>query len=302
MPKTSKEKTATYTQPNPRTKRLRKDTKPSPTPSARLRSQIRSKNVKLKNINGQKNCVNCTACQPKCKSPNVNGGGSAPKVTKGKGEEGTPKVTRGRGRPKKNKVESKKNVDTNESPQDLRSLLMEIKGEVNDVNEQISDVKKTQELSTNGFSNIMNVKMNEVKESIEVKISDVKEDMGKNEALLTKMQVSQSLLEGKLDTLNNLKNNVVKNSDILSNLQEAQKNNNCQFETVNQKLVDLNDKSCDIEVDILRQKRYVDETNQDLSKKLYDVEYGLAAHIEVIKENMEAEVAGTKKEPNSSRK
>ena len=171
---------------------------------------------------------------------------------------------------------------------------MEIKGEVNDVNEQISDVKKTQETATNGFSNIIDVKMSEVKDSIEVKMTSVKENMGKNEALLTKMQVSQSQLESKLDTLNTLRNDVEANTNILSNVSETQKAFDIQLNSIDQKLVTLNDKSCDIEINVIKQKRCTDQTIQNLSKEMHDMEYGLAAHIEVIKGNMEKELTGAK--------
>ena len=97
------------------------------------------------------------------------------------------KPARGRGRPKKQST-----VENEKAPHDLRSLLMEIKGDVNDVNEQITDVKKQQEVGNDDFCNVMDLKMNEVKKSIGNEISDVKINVGKSEALLTTMQNSQA--------------------------------------------------------------------------------------------------------------
>ena len=177
--------------------------------------------------------------------------------------------------------------------QELRSLLMDIKGEINDVNEQMSEVKKTQEKVTEGFSNV-DTKMNEVKASIGAELGNVKINVVKNEALLTKVQNSQSQLEGKLDSVNNLKDEVVKNSNLLSNMKEAQKSYDSQMDTVNQKMVSLNDKTCDLEIDMLKQRRCNDQANQNMTTQISDIEYGLAAHIEVIKGNMEKEIAGSK--------
>ena len=57
--------------------------------------------------------------------------------------------------------------------------------------------------------------MNEVKDSIEVEISSVKENMGKNEMLLTEVQNSQVQLDEKLDTLNGLQNDVTRNAAMI---------------------------------------------------------------------------------------
>ena len=57
--------------------------------------------------------------------------------------------------------------------------------------------------------------MNEVKDSIEVEISSVKENMGKNEMLLTEGQNSQVQLDEKLDTLNGLQNDVTRNAAMI---------------------------------------------------------------------------------------
>ena len=165
---------------------------------------------------------------------------------------------------------------------------------MNDVNEQISDVKKTQMEAHDGFSNNIETKMNEVKKSIGVEILGVKEEMEKNEALLTKVQSLHSQLEEKIDSLSSIKGEVSQNTNILSEISKAQKLQEDKMETVNQQIVTLNDKTCDIEIDMLKQKRSNDQENIKITTQITEVEYGLAAHIEVIKGNMEKELTGTK--------
>ena len=63
---------------------------------------------------------------------------------------------------------------------------------------------------------------------------------------------------------------------------------------IDERVVTLEDKVCDSEVDLLRQKREFDKSNQAVSQQISDVEFGLAAHIETVKNNVERELVGAK--------
>ena len=121
-------------------KKLKPPTKTRPATRARLQSQLRNKNNTAKpNKPKHMEDGDCSVC-----------------ATTGKPQAKPARPARGRGRPKKQST-----VENEKAPHDLRSLLMEIKGDVNDVNEQITDVKKQQKVGNYDFCNVMDLKSQE---------------------------------------------------------------------------------------------------------------------------------------------
>ena len=192
-----------------------------------------------------------------------------------------PKPSRGRGRPRKTAS------NTEKVPQDFRSLLLDIKGEVSMVSEK-------QETCGEDLCILMDTKMNDFKESVGSELTTLKKDVKNSATLLTELQESQSVLNNKFEVLEGLKNDVTKTSNTLSKLEMSHTVMTKDIDDCKSKMISLEDKNCDIEINLIKQKRGVDQTSQVLSQQISDVEYGLAAHIETVKSNVEIEVAGAK--------
>ena len=240
-----------------------------------LRTKTGNKNAPTTSC---KDCMMCTDCNVQTTNKNKT--------------KPNPKPSRGRGRPRKTVISNvtptgKETVNTEQIPQDFRSLLMEIKDEVSTVSEK-------QEACREDLSILMNTKMNDFKESLGKEIKNVKENIKTTTTLLSDLKESQILLGNKFENAEKMKTEVEKNSLSLSELKYSHVTLNAKEQTCDEKMITLEDKTCDLEIDIIRQKKGVDQVNQSLSQHIAEVEYGLAAHIETVKNNVEAELGGAK--------
>ena len=250
--------------------------------STRLRSRVVSKPNKPHKpaSTSCSKCPACADCDVSTKEnikPNPN-----PKLN--------PKPSRGRGRPRKSSTittPTSTSKNTDQLPQDFRSLLLDIKCEVSTVNEK-------QETCKNDLCTLMDTKMNDFKNSVGDELTTLKTDVKNSAALLTVLQESQSALSTKIEVFEGLKNDVTKNSNTLTKLELSNSTLNDDIDVCKNKMVFLEDKTCDLEIDLVKQKRGVDQVSQTLSQQINDVEYGLAAHIETVKGNVEKELGGAK--------
>ena len=275
---------------------LRKLSKPSsPSLSTRLRSQLRNKTGKNKtDFNLHKHCAgcaNCTACEQYAKNPD-----SKNKTSRTSKPAATLKTTRGRGRPRKQDTgkEKEKGKNKEQVPKDIQSLFFDIKGDISDVNVQINDMKIQQVNSKEEFCNLLDSKLTEVKQTVGLELSGIKDKVGQNECMLDQMKTAQAQMENKVSVLEDLQNNVSTNSNFISNISNEQKTIRKNVELINGKVVSMQDKTCDLELSIVKQNRAHEQVNWEMSGHIQDVEYGLAAHIETIKGNMEKELVGAK--------
>ena len=246
-----------------------------------------------------KDCMMCTDCNKQTENKNK------PKPK--------PKPSRGRGRPRKTVTPSMKEspvIPSDEKspianeipnakrgpqiipnieqvPQDFRSLLMEIKGEVSTVN-----IK--QEACKEDLKMLMNVQMNDFKENLGNEIKNVKEKIETTTAILSDLQESQVLLRGKIENVKKMEMKVEKNSVSVTELKCTSEMLNTRIQTCDEKMITLRDITCDLEIDMIKQKKGVDQANQALSQQISEVEHSLAAHIETVKNNVEAELGGAK--------
>ena len=267
---------------------LRKPSKPSPSPSTRLRSQLRNKTGRNKtDFKLHKSCIDCTnckACEQFAKKP----------VDKNKATNVTApkKTTRGRGRPRKQATEKEKGKE--QVPKDIQSLFLDIKDDISDVNVQINDIKKQQVNNRDELCNLLDSKLNDVKQTVGLDLSGIKEKVNQNESLLNRMQTTQTQFQGKMSVLEGLEKDVSSNSKSISDMSNEQNLMGKNVEDINVKLVSVQDKTCDIELSIIKQNRAHEQTNWEISGHIQDVEYGLAAHVETVKSNMEKELVGAK--------
>ena len=205
-----------------------------------------------------------------------------------------PKPSRGRGRPRKLPPPSpspspifSSPSSSDQIPKDFRRLLLDIKGEVALVNEK-------QESCSEDLCTLMDVKMNDFKHSLGNELNNVKDNIKNNTALLSDLQESQTSLKTKLEIFDNLKTDVSKISIGLSNLESIQTVVDKKMANVDERVISLEDRACDIEVNLIKQRKEVDKSNQLTSQQISDLEFGLAAHIETVKNNVERELVGAK--------
>ena len=64
-------------------------------------------------------------------------------------------------------------------------------------------------------------------------------------------------------------------------------------------MVNVNDRTCDLEVEILRQRKCNQKEIQTVPNQITDMEYELATHIETVKSNMESELEGINRNQKS---
>ena len=178
--------------------------------------------------------------------------------------------------------------------EDIQSLLLGIKGDISDVNIQINDLKQQQVTSIDKFCNLLDSKLNDVKHTVGLDLSGIKDKVGHNESLLDKMQATQNQLNEKVSTLEGFKHKASTNSKSLSEMSVEFESMSNNVEILNGKMVSMQDKSCDIELSVIKQNRAHEQINWEMSGHIQDVEYGLASHIETVKGNMEKELVGAK--------
>ena len=163
-----------------------------------------------------------------------------------------------------------------------------------EIKEEVSTVSGKQETCSEDLCTLMDTKMTDIKISLGGEMKIVKDKIKSNTTLLSELQKAQVLLNGKVETVNNLGDNITQNANTLLELKHSHETSIKNTESLDERMVTLEDKTSDIEVDIIKQKRGVDQVNQNLSQHISDVEYGLATHIEKVKNNVEIEIAGAK--------
>ena len=141
--------------------------------------------------------------------------------------------------------------------------------------------------------NLIDNKITDLKSSIGIEIQNVKENVQKNTSAVSNLQSYQKSVDSKVG---NLEKDVEKHSTILSNFEHSQSTLVSRIETLDGNLISLNEKTYDLDhkIDSIKQDHESEQTNRALSQQVLDVEHGLAAHIETIKGNMEEELSGAK--------
>ena len=185
-------------------------------------------------------------------------------------EKPTKEAQKKRGRPKK----QTKNEEHDHT--DIHQLLREI-----------NDAQSRQ------ICTLIDNKITDLKSSIGIEIQNVKENVKTNTTAISNLQSSQKSVDSKIG---NLEKDIEKHSNILSNFEHSQSTLVSRIETLDGNLVSLNEKTCDLDskLDSTKQDHESEQANRALSQQIVDVEYGLAAHIETIKGNMEEELSGAK--------
>ena len=152
---------------------------------------------------------------------------------------------------------------------------------------EISDTQSRQ------ICTMIDYKITDLKSSIGIEIQNVKENVQKNTTAVSNLQSYQKSVDSKVG---NLEKDIKKHSTILSNFEHSQSTLVSRIETLDGNLISLNEKTCDLDrkLDSIKQNHESEQTNRALSQQVLDVEHGLAAHIETIKGNMEEELSGAK--------
>ena len=81
---------------------------------------------------------------------------------------------------------------------------------------------------------------------------------------------------------------------MLSALKNIHASYDSKLDSLIQKMVSLEDQSCDFELDALRQKRKQELANREMIDHLSHIENDVVSHVETIKGNMEKELSGAK--------
>ena len=124
-------------------------------------------------------------------------------------------------------------------------------------------------------------------------MNEVNIRLEKNVKVLNQLQRSQITITEKLDTFDILKAEVENQSEKLADLGRTTSLLNIDLKSLDDKMVNVIDKTCDIEVEMLKQKKCFQNDIQAVSNQAVDVEYELASHIETVKNNMEMELRST---------
>ena len=257
----------------------------------RLRSKAETRAKKTHKLQPPSTCKDCLACSD-CTSASNKKSSNAKLQAKPNMKPKQQQPTRGRGRPRKSASTSGASQapvtkKAPQVPQDFRTLLLEIK-------EEVSTVSDKQESCSEDLCTLMDTKMTDLKESLGGEMKVVKDQVRNNSTLLSELQNAQVMISNKIEAVNSIKDDVTLNTNTLSEVQISHAASVQKVENLDEKIVTLEDRTSDMEVDIIRQKKGIDQVNLNLSQQISDIEYGLAAHVEKVKNNVEIEMAGAK--------
>ena len=156
------------------------------------------------------------------------------------------------------------------SPQqgtNILDLLLEIKGK--------------QDTTEINFATVMDDKMEDLKSSLCVEMSKIKGKIETNTAMIDDITLAQGDVDCKIEKLES-------QTQLLENCLSKQNHVNMKNENV---IVTLEDRTNDIEDELMKQRRNLDQKNNSLTELVTTVEHDLASHIQTIKLNVEGEIS-----------